>query len=129
MGEILQRHNVNTINVSIRHSFSDPGTRLAWARSEVFALVIYYKQGTSSADQATVALWTRDLIDAAISVHGTYYLPYQVIATKEQFRAAYPGAPMLFELKARVDPTNKFRNRLVDAYYTPRQSVADSTAE
>ena len=43
-----------------------------------------------------VAVWTRDLIDAALASHGTYYLPYQVIAT----------------------PGHKFRNRLLDAYYS-----------
>jgi len=119
MRVILNRHRVNVVNVSIRHAFPDPGTMLAWAREEVFAFVIYYKQGTADADRAAVYTWTRELIDAALALHGTYYLPYQVIATKRQFHAAYPKAEALFELKARVDPTNKFRNRLWDAYYAP----------
>jgi hypothetical protein len=59
------------------------------------------------------------LIDAAISCGGAYYLPYQIVATKAQFHAAYPRAGELFALKRRVDPTNKFRNRLLDAYYEP----------
>ena len=117
MRAVLNRHHVNVINVSIRHAFQDPGTMLAWARDEVFALVIYYKQGTAATDRTAVYAWTRELIDAAIALHGTYYLPYQIIATKQQFHAAYPGAERLFELKARVDPTNKFRNRLWDTYY------------
>jgi FAD/FMN-containing dehydrogenase len=117
MRAVLNGHRVNVINVSIRHAFRDPGTMLAWAKGEVFALVIYYKQGTADADKTAVYGWTRKLIDAALALHGTYYLPYQIIATKEQFRAAYPGAEKLFELKARVDPSNKFRNRLWDTYY------------
>ncbi len=72
---------------------------------------------TSPADEAAVVTWTRELIDSALALHGTYYLPYQVIATPEQFSRAYPRAQALFELKARVDPTNKFRNRLWDSYY------------
>ena len=119
MREILNRHRVNVINVSIRHAFPDPGTMLAWARDEVFAFVIYYKQGTAAADRDAVYAWTRELIDAAIALHGAYYLPYQVIATKKQFHAAYPKAEELFQLKARVDPANKFRNRLWDTYYAP----------
>lgn len=118
MADILRRHHVNAINVSIRHAFPDPGTLLAWARTEVFAYVLYYKQGTSPANRDNVLVWTRDLIDAAIAAGGTYYLPYQVLATKEQFLAAYPGAPRFFGLKARVDPKNMFRNRLLEAYYT-----------
>lgn len=117
MAEILNRHHVNAINVSIRHARPDPGTLLAWARSEVFAFVLYYKQGTTDADRREVAVWTRELIDGAIREGGAYYLPYQIVATPQQFHAAYPGATKLFDLKRRVDPTNKFRNRLWDAYY------------
>lgn len=117
MAEVLGRHHVNVINVSIRHSRPDPGTYLAWARSEVFCLVIYYKQGTSVSAQQEVRTWTREMIDRAISEGGSYYLPYQILATKEQFHAAYPRAWEFFKLKSRVDPENKFRNRLWDAYY------------
>jgi FAD/FMN-containing dehydrogenase len=117
MREVLRRHKVNTINVSIRHASADPGTLLAWARSEVFACVLYYKQGTSQSDRSAVEVWTRELIDAAISDGGSYYLPYQILATKGQFLAAYPNAQAFFTLKRRVDPTYKFRNRLWDAYY------------
>ncbi len=119
MAGILRRHHVNAINVSIRHALPDAGTLLAWARTEVFAYVLYYKQGTSAEDQSAVRGWTRELIDAAIANGGTYYLPYQILATRQQFNAAYPGAGRFFELKARVDPTDKFRNRLWDEYYVP----------
>jgi FAD/FMN-containing dehydrogenase len=71
-----------------------------------------------------VQIWTRELIDTALDEGGTYYLPYQIAATKEQFHAAYPGAWDLFSLKRRVDPENKFRNRLWDACYEPDTSAA-----
>jgi len=116
MAEILNRHHVNVVNVSIRHAPKDPGTLLAWARSEVFAFVIYYKQGTSGADKAEVSVWTRELVNAAVSLGGTYYLPYQIQATPEQFRAAYPRIGEFLALKRQVDPKNKFRNKLWDAY-------------
>ncbi|MFC6518551.1 D-arabinono-1,4-lactone oxidase [Undibacterium arcticum] len=119
MADILKRHKVNTINVSIRHAKQDPGTLLAWARSEVFAYVLYYKQGTSDADRKAVRAWTRELIDAATSFNGAYYLPYQIHATNQQFRAAYPNADAFFALKKSLDPANKFRNKLWDAYYKP----------
>ena len=126
VAEVLRRSHVNVINISIRHSRPDPGTYLAWARSEVFCFVIYYKRGTAKSAQQEVQDWTRELIDRAISEGGTYYLPYQVLATKEQFHAAYPRAWDFFKLKKRVDPSNKFRNRLLDAYYetgdAPRMS-------
>jgi FAD/FMN-containing dehydrogenase len=119
MAEILNRRRANVINVSIRHARQDPGTLLAWARSEVFAFVLYYKQGVTPADRKAVGVWTRELVQAAIDSGGAYYLPYQIHPTDRQFHAAYPRANEFFALKKKLDPTNKFRNRLWDAYYRP----------
>ena len=118
--DILERHDVNAINVSIRWAGKDPGSLLAWAPDERFAFVIFYKQRVDREAQTEVGQWTRELIDAALSVGGSYYLPYQLHATEDQFRRAYPRAPEFFALKARVDPTNKFRNKLWDKYAAPR---------
>lgn len=119
MAEILRRHRVNMLNISVRHALADPGAMLAWARGETFAFVLYYKQRTRENAKHRVAVWTRELIDAAIAVGGTYYLPYQPHATPEQFHRAYPRAGELFELKRRVDPDFRFRNVLWDKYYAP----------
>ncbi|MGE0499025.1 MAG: FAD-dependent oxidoreductase [Ramlibacter sp.] len=119
MAEILQRHRVNALNVSVRHAQTDPGTLLAWARGETFAFVLYYKQRTRDSALNRVAVWTRELIDAAIACGGAYYLPYQPHATHEQFHAAYPRARELFALKRRLDPCFRFRNVLWDKYYAP----------
>jgi FAD/FMN-containing dehydrogenase len=116
MRNILQRHDVNVINVSVRHANSDPGSLLAWAKAEVFAFVVYYKQGTAPAAQAEVGNWTRELIDAALGLDGSYYLPYQLHATREQFLRAYPRALEFFDVKQRLDPTDKFRNELWNKY-------------
>jgi len=117
MTEIFLRYNVNVINVSIRHALPDSGSYLAWAREEVFAFVVYYKQGTSSTEKNKVGIWTRELIDAVISEKGTYYLPYQAHATPEQFHKAYPNAEKLFELKKKLDPDFRFHNVIWDTYY------------
>jgi FAD/FMN-containing dehydrogenase len=119
MAEVLQRHRVNALNISVRHAIADPGTLLAWAKGETFAFVLYYKQRTRDNAKNRVAVWTRELIDAAISVGGGYYLPYQPHATPEQFHAAYPRAKELFALKARLDPQFRWRNVLWDTYYAP----------
>ncbi|MDE1153948.1 MAG: FAD-binding oxidoreductase [Micavibrio sp.] len=117
MANIFKKHNVNVINVSIRHAKADPGSLLAWARKETFAFVVYYKQGTSDAAKKEVGVWTREMADAAISVGGAWYLPYQPHPTLEQFLKAYPRAPEYFALKKRLDPQYKFRNKLWDHYY------------
>ena len=116
MREVLTRHDVNVVNVSIRHATPDPGTLLAWAPEEVFAFVLYYKQRTDAESRQKVARWTRELADAALASGGRWYLPYQPHATPAQFRRAYPRADRFFALKRRLDPNNRFRNRLWDRY-------------
>jgi FAD/FMN-containing dehydrogenase len=123
MGEILKRHNVNVINISVRHALADPGSVMAWARSECFAFVLYYKQRRRPNAVERVAVWTRELIDAVLDHQGTYYLPYQLHATREQFQRAYPAAERLFELKRRFDPDYRLRNALWDKYNAPRAPI------
>ncbi len=117
MSEIFQRHNANVLNVSVRHAQKDIGSLLAWANEEVFAFVVWYKQNTNEIEKNKVGVWTRELIDASISLNGSYYLPYQAHATNEQFHKAYPNANKLFELKSKLDPNFKFRNVIWDTYY------------
>lgn len=120
MRMVFRAHNVNVINVSIRHAHKDPGAILAWAPTEVFAFVVYYKQNTEADAKRKVGVWTREMTEAVLSVGGSYYLPYQPHATDEQFLRAYPRAPEFFALKKRLDPGNKFRNKLWDKYYGTR---------
>jgi FAD/FMN-containing dehydrogenase len=128
MAEIFRRHRVNVLNVSIRHAMPDPGALLAWARTETFAFVVYYKQRTRENARQRVAVWTRELIDAAIACGGSYYLPYQAHATHEQFHRAYPRAREFFELKRRLDPDFRLRNVLWDKYYAPTVQPLETAA-
>lgn len=124
MAETFNRYDVNVINVSIRHAEKDRGSMLAWAKDEVFAFVVYYKQGTKDYERTEVGVWTRELIDAALSIGGSYYLPYQIHARNDQFHRAYPRAKEFFRLKRGIDPDYRFRNRLWDRYYRPMQAHA-----
>jgi len=122
--EILNRYKVKLVNISIRHAHPDPGSMLAWAREEVFAFVLYYKQGTLHYERESVAVWTRELIDSVIKCGGTYYLPYQPHARYDQFHAAYPGAVKLFKLKDKLDPHYRFRNILWEKYYRTNSRIS-----
>ncbi|WP_247684704.1 FAD-binding oxidoreductase [Pseudoalteromonas luteoviolacea] len=117
MSGIFKAHEVNVLNVSIRHALPDTGSLLAWAREEVFAFVVYYRQGTSEQDKAEVKAWSREMIDAVISEGGAYYLPYQLHATTEQFYHAYPRAKEFFALKKKLDPNNRFSNKIWKQHY------------
>ena len=90
MSKVLHDARANVLNVSIRHALPDRETLLAWAPEEMFSLVIYFEQGTQARDREAVYRWTNALIDAALAEGGTYYLPYQIVATRGQFLRAYP---------------------------------------
>lgn len=119
MREILRRHAVNVLNISIRHAMPDDGTLLAWAPVESFAFVLYYKQRTRENAKRRVAVWTRELVEAAIACGGRYYLPYQAHPTSDQLHRAYPRAKELFALKKKLDPDFRLRGVLWDTYYAP----------
>jgi len=122
MRDIFNKHEVDVVNISIRHALPDPDSYLSWARNEVFAFVVYHSQGTTAEDRQRVGIWTREMTDAIISENGAYYLPYQPHATVDQFRAAYPNADRYFAVKRRVDPDNRFRNKLWEKYYPTKRS-------
>lgn len=126
MSATLSRHAVNAVNISVRHALGDNRTVMAWARGETFAFVLYYKQRTRDSAMERVGVWTRELIDAALAAGGTYYLPYQMHATDEQFHRAYPRAREMFALKAELDPHYRLRGSLWDRYYAPALQCASS---
>ncbi len=128
MAEIFRRHRANVLNVSIRHALPDTGSYLSWARVECFAFVVYYEQGTSRHERTHVGVWTRELVDAALSVGGSYYLPYQWHPRDDQFHRAYPRAKEWFALKKKLDPGYRFRNSLWDRYFPPPAPDAAAAA-
>ncbi|HEX6598917.1 MAG TPA: FAD-binding oxidoreductase, partial [Gemmatimonadaceae bacterium] len=124
MGKVFRKHDVNVVNVSIRHALPDTGSFLSWAPTESFAYVVYYRQRTDPASQREVARWTREMLDTVLASGGRWYLPYQPHATRAQFARGYPRAAELFAVKRRVDPTNKFTNVLWDMYAPDAQGNA-----
>jgi FAD/FMN-containing dehydrogenase len=120
---ILTEHDTNVVNVSVRHVTADPGSVLAWAREEVFGFVLYYRHATDAEGREGVGRWTRALIEAALAEGGTFYLPYQLHATEDQFRRAYPRYEEFLRVKRRVDPANKFRNEFWNKYGWGRRQL------
>lgn len=116
MKKVFDDHEVNVINVSLRHAYADTTTYLSWAPEEVFAFVVYYKQGTDDSSRNEVRQWTVEMTDAILSENGRWYLPYQPHASIEQFRKAYPNAEKYFNLKNKLDPQHRFTNKLLDKY-------------
>lgn len=116
MSAVFQSNNVNVINVSLRHALPDYESYLSWANKEVFAFVIYYEQKTNQEAKDKVKKWTLEMTDAILSEKGTWYLPYQPHASIEQFQKGYPNSTKYFALKKKLDPGQRFTNKLLDKY-------------
>ena len=88
---------------------------LNYAPADMFSIVLYINQATTPEGNANMATTTRQVIDLATSVHGTFFLPYQLHYTAEQLHQAYPQIDTFFEAKRRYDPqlvlTNTFYER------------------
>jgi FAD/FMN-containing dehydrogenase len=116
MAGVFKRHKVNVVTLSVRRANADEESYLSWARKDVFAFVVFYEQPDTDQANINERTWTQEMLDLVISKGGAWYLPYKILGTKAQFEAAYPRASEFFAVKARVDPANKFRNRLWEAY-------------
>jgi FAD/FMN-containing dehydrogenase len=116
MRRILPRYPADLLNVTVRTVLGDDDSFLRYADRPMFALVLLFCiPRTAEADRQMMPL-TRELVDAAISLGGRYYLPYRLHATPEQLARAYPQARAFFEAKRTWDPDLLFRNHFFGKY-------------
>lgn len=113
---ILITEKAELLNVTVRDVLADQTTALPYARQHVFAIVMFFHQERTRAGDVAMERLTQKLIDQALSAGGTYYLPYRLHATKEQFRRAYPMAGDFLREKRRLDPEELFRNEWFERY-------------
>ena len=114
--EIVAEHEVDLLNVTVRHVRTDPDAVLTYAPTEVLGLVMLFSiPRTRSADEA-LGRATRELIDAAHAHGGRYYLPYRSHATRAQFERAYPEAESFRAFKRAIDPDVLLQNRFFETY-------------
>lgn len=116
MRELIPGHEGNLLNVTIRGVNEDTDTFLRYADSPMIAFVLLFLQERTDEADRKMELMTRDLIDASLDHEGTYYLPYRMHATQEQFHRAYPQARDFFEQKRKYDPGELFQNEFYLKY-------------
>jgi FAD/FMN-containing dehydrogenase len=114
--EIVGNDDVNLLNVTIRIVHKDTITALPYAKQEMFAFVLYFNQKLNEADSTRMRKTTSDLIDLALRLDGTYYLPYQLYYSTQQLRKAYPEIDDFFAEKRKYDPIGLFTNKLYEKY-------------
>jgi FAD/FMN-containing dehydrogenase len=113
---IVAADGANLINVTIRIVHKDQITAIPYARENMFAYVLYFNQKFNEQESRILQKTTTDLIDLAIGLNGTYYLPYQLFYSPQQLRSAYPDIDDFFAVKRRYDPAELFTNRFYEKY-------------
>jgi FAD/FMN-containing dehydrogenase len=118
--EIILRAEGNLLNVTVRDVRRDDRSVLAYARQDVFGLVMLFVQERTQEGEDRMRTMTRNLIDAAIAAGGTFYLPYRAHATIEQLGRGYPAWDAAIRAKDRYDPDGVFRDTFYDMYRSTR---------
>lgn len=115
--DVTTKYAINVLNVTARHVLQDKLSLLSFApHSNMCALVIYIALPKTEQARADAILWTQTLIERALAHNGTYYLPYHVLGTHQQFTAAYPQWNRLMAIKKQYDSHNVLSNKLYEAY-------------
>lgn len=114
--KIIQEHDIKILNLSIRHVPRHNESILTYAPQDCFAFVCYISIKNNPQGHEQTQIWTEKVIDLALSLRGTYYLPYHLFATQDQFKRAYPRYNELLQVKRRYDPLGKFQNKLLESF-------------
>lgn len=113
----LTSNKVTLLNASVRFVKKDTISHLPYAKNQdMFAIVLFFNQSLAKEEIEKTKKWVQESINDAVRHGGTYYLPYQQFATKEQFNAAYPDSEHLKEMRKKYDPRAVFDNGLAKDY-------------
>ena len=113
---VIPRHAVDLLNVTVRDVGRDGDTVLRYADRDMVAFVLLFNQPLAPGADATLEAATREIVEATLAVGGSYYLPYRLHATADQFHRAYPDSNRFFAGKSRFDPSGLFQNGFSQRY-------------
>jgi FAD/FMN-containing dehydrogenase len=106
----IPKHKLDLLNITIRYVKKDTDTMLSYANEDMLSFVLFFNQQKTETAEKEMEELTQQLINITKKNKGTYYLPYRLHATKEQFYEIYPEAKQFFELKKKYDPNEIFQN-------------------
>ena len=116
MREIIPKHGVDLLNVTVRNVLRDDDSFLRYADGPMFALVLLFNQARTAEEDERLEGVAQELIDAVIELGGRQYLPYRLHATRGQLVRGYPRVREFFAAKRKWDPGLVFRNQWLAKY-------------
>jgi FAD/FMN-containing dehydrogenase len=113
---IVRRDGSNLLNVTIRSVQKDTVTALPYATQDMFAFVLYFNQKLNREQSENLRKTTVGLVELAINLEGTYYLPSQLYYSSQQLHRAYPEIDAFFAAKKQYDPGGLFTSKFYEKY-------------
>lgn len=113
---IVKQYKINLLNVTIRYEPANHMSIMSYSKQDNFAFVIYINVPISKSGIMKAKKWTRKLIAFAEKENGSYYLPYELWATKKELIQSYPNLNQFCQLKRKYDPTLIFMNQFYYSY-------------
>lgn len=105
------------LNVTLRYVAADALSTLSFAPQPRIAAVMSFSQEVTPEAEVEMIQLTERLIDAAVGLGGSFYLPYRLHARRDQVTAAYPNAFRFGVRKRYYDPRLLFRHAMWDTYF------------
>jgi FAD/FMN-containing dehydrogenase len=100
------------LNITVRAVMMDHLSALPYAREDMIAFVLYWRLRRTAEAEAELEDVHKDLCRSAMSLGGTFYLPYRHHYTEEDLVAGHPAICQFFFDKSNLfDPADVFDNR------------------
>jgi FAD/FMN-containing dehydrogenase len=113
--EIMLTNEANLLNASVRVVHQEDNF-LNYAPTDMFAVVLYLNQNITAEDTERMRRVTEQVIDLAISLDGTFFLPYQLSYSPAQLQQAYPEIEAFFAAKKQYDPDLVLTNTFYETF-------------
>ena len=115
--ELILPAKVELLNVTLRYLAADPVSVLAYAPASRVAAVMSFSMPVTHEADEKMRRMTEALVERAIGLGGSFYLPYRLHARRDQLDRAYPRLGEFLDQKRRHDPKLLFRNTLWNHYF------------
>ena len=112
---VIHHEYDSLLNVTVREIAQDVDSALPYAREDMFGLVILFTiDRTIEAEKGILAMASQ-LIDLAVSLGGTFYLPYRNFASPGTNQRGYPGFSRFLAKKKEFDPQEIFSSGFISS--------------
>ncbi len=106
--KLMINRSDSLLNVTIREIIKDSDTALPYAKKNVFGLVILFTIDQNRGAEKTLQNQVNGLIEIALNLGGTFYLPYRNFSDGRQLERGYPEMKNFLAVKKRWDPEGIF---------------------